>query len=235
MITLYAGAPMFGLPDASPFVVKTMLLLKMAGIPYQTKPTSFSKAPKGKMPYIETPDGLLGDSHFIKRHLETNHGADFSGGYSETEHAKGWTIARMLEEHLYFANVHTRWVPDSNFNIGPAHFFDDVPRLLRGFVRGMIRRKVKKMLKAQGLGRHTDDEILTLAKGDIDSVERLLGNKNYILGDRMSEYDATVFAFLLSAGCSHFDSRIGDDIRARPRVKAYLERIRSSFFPDAKL
>ncbi|MGO8847493.1 MAG: hypothetical protein ACLQFI_19590 [Methylocella sp.] len=35
MITLYTFGPYFGLPDGSPFVTKTMLLLKFAGLPYQ--------------------------------------------------------------------------------------------------------------------------------------------------------------------------------------------------------
>jgi hypothetical protein len=35
MITLYTFGPHFGLPDGSPFVTKTMLLLKFAGLPYQ--------------------------------------------------------------------------------------------------------------------------------------------------------------------------------------------------------
>ncbi len=34
MITLYTFGPHFGLPDESPFVTKTMLLLKFAGLPY---------------------------------------------------------------------------------------------------------------------------------------------------------------------------------------------------------
>ena len=33
MITLYGFGPLFGLPDPSPFVLKTMTQLKMAGLP----------------------------------------------------------------------------------------------------------------------------------------------------------------------------------------------------------
>jgi hypothetical protein len=34
MITLYTFGPYFGLPDGSPFVLKAMLLLKLAGLEY---------------------------------------------------------------------------------------------------------------------------------------------------------------------------------------------------------
>ena len=34
MITLYSFGPMFGLPDASPFVTKAEMLLKLSGLPF---------------------------------------------------------------------------------------------------------------------------------------------------------------------------------------------------------
>ena len=57
MITLYTFGPFFGLPDPSPFVIKAMLLLKLAGLPYREDRGGFRKAPKGKLPYIN--DGGL--------------------------------------------------------------------------------------------------------------------------------------------------------------------------------
>jgi hypothetical protein len=40
MITLYTFGPFFGQPDASPFVMKGMLLLKMAGLEFEARPTA---------------------------------------------------------------------------------------------------------------------------------------------------------------------------------------------------
>jgi glutathione S-transferase len=235
MITLYASGPLFGQPDPSPFVTKAMMLLKMAGIPFEAKPMSFSKAPKGKIPYIATVDGMLGDTHFIKCYLEEKFGADFSGGYSKDDHAKGWAIARMLEDHFYFLIVHDRWVPNHNFSIGPAQYFNVAPAPIRPFIRSFIRSKILKMLHAQGTGRHTDAEQAQLGRGDVDAVETLLGNKTYILGDTISEYDATVFAFLFSAAATVFKSEIGEHIRSRSALMAYLARIQIAYFPECKL
>ena len=61
MITLYGSGPHFGVPDASPFVSKAEILLKMSGVPYKKAKANFSKAPKGKIPYIEENGKLLGD------------------------------------------------------------------------------------------------------------------------------------------------------------------------------
>ena len=44
MITLYTFGPSWGLPDPSPFVMKAEMLLKLAGVPYQTDTRGFGKA-----------------------------------------------------------------------------------------------------------------------------------------------------------------------------------------------
>ena len=235
MITLHTSGSYFGLPDPSPFVVKAMMLLKMSSVPFECKPMSFREAPKSKVPYIRDGDLLLGDSHFIARHLEKQHGVDISGGHAQIDLAKGWAVARMLEDHLYFLIVHDRWANDRNFDKGPRQFFKMAPAPIRPFVTWMIRRKVRKMLHAQGMGRHTDAERLELARGDVNAVETLLGKGTYILGGHISEVDATAFAFLTSAACKHFDSRMADDIRSRPALMAYLGRVRDRFFGDMEL
>jgi glutathione S-transferase len=234
MITLYGSGPMFGLPDPSPFVVKAETLLKMSGVPYEKALMSFRKAPKGKIPYIEDKGHILGDSHFIRRHLERDYKIDFSGGYDERICAAGWALERMMEEHLYFLNVHSRWMDDGNFEKGPRQFFDRAPAPIRPVVRTVIRRKVRKMLHGQGLGRHSEDERLELAQRDIDCVETLLGDNRYIFGAKPCATDATAFPFLFSAAAPYFKSQIGDDIRTRPRLVAYLCRMQAEYFPDLK-
>jgi glutathione S-transferase len=235
MIKIFGAEPMFGLPAASPFATKTLLLIKMAGQTYQQLPMNFRKAPKGKLPYIETPNGMLGDSFFIARYLEKAFGADFAGDYGKEDLAKGWTIARMLEEHMYFITVRNRWRHDANFEKGPAQFFKGVPALIRPMVKKMIRNKALKANFAQGMGRHSEDEVLQLGKGNVDAIETLLGSKTYLLGPRMSEVDASGFAFLFGAASTFFESPLGAYIRAQPRIMVYLERIRSQYFPDCKL
>ena len=66
MITLYSFGPGFGLPDPSPFVTKVEALLKMAKLPYRMDTTGFTKAPKGKLPYIEDDGVTVSDSTFIR-------------------------------------------------------------------------------------------------------------------------------------------------------------------------
>ena len=64
MITLYGFGPAMGLPELSPFVTKAHILLKMAGLPYETVTTfgGFRKAPKVKIPYIRDEGAVEGRS-----------------------------------------------------------------------------------------------------------------------------------------------------------------------------
>lgn len=231
MLKLFIFGPYFGLPDASPFCLKAMTLLKMSGLPFETEKMNFKKAPKGKAPYLTDGSKQIADSHFIMRHLETAHGIDFSGGYDSATLAKGWAVSRMMEEHFYFLAMHYRWLHDGNFNKGPYQFFADAPALIRPLIAKIVRGKVRKTQNLQGLGRHSDAERLSLAKGDLDAIEAMLGSNPYLLGQNISAADASMFGFMWSTSIAYFNSPVGDYIRSRPVLIAYLMRMRDRFFP----
>ena len=101
MITLYGFGPGFGLPDASPFVTKTEVLLKMAGLPYRIDTNGFRKAPKGKLPYIDDDGEIIADSTLIRWHLESKRGIDFDRGVTREQKAVAWAFEKLAEDNLY--------------------------------------------------------------------------------------------------------------------------------------
>jgi glutathione S-transferase len=231
MITLYTFGPGLGLPDPSPFVMKAEVLLKMAGLPYQTDTHGFRRAPKGKLPYIEGYGFTIADSTLIRFHLERQHGIDFDAGYGPLERAQAWAVEKMLEEHLYFALAHARWMIPANLERGPALFFKSIPAPIRPLIISMVRRKVANNLKAQGMGRHSTDEIVELAKRDIDALALILGDKPYLLGDTPCGVDATVYAFVAGTLCPVFDTPIRTHAERHQNLRAYNERMREQFYP----
>lgn len=235
MLTLHTFGPHFGLPDASPFCIKGQVLMKMSGLAFNEAKFKFGKAPKGKGPYLEDNGKMIGDTHFIQRHLEVVHNADFSGGYAKAELDRAWPLARMVEEHLYFINGNIRWNRDENFWKGPYQFFADAPAPIRPLIARVIRRKRAKGALAQGLSRHTDAELLELARGDFDAIEATLVKKPFILGDKPCWVDASVFSELWSTECPFFTSEVGDEIRVRPILMDYLRRMAAKYFPDYKV
>jgi glutathione S-transferase len=231
MIILYGSGPMFGLPHASPFVMKAEILLKMSGLPYRNEEANLRKAPKGKMPWIEEDGKLIADSAFIRMHLEEKHGIDFSGGYGMRELAVGWALEKMLEEHVYWFNSNDRWLNDENFFKGPVHFFDEVPGLIRPLVVKIVRRQVRKNSHAQGTGRHSAAERLALGKKAVDAVSAILGEGKYMLGSRVCATDAAAYGALLSLTCPLFTSQLRDYAETKGNVMAYLGRMTAAFYP----
>ena len=232
MITLYAFGPAIGLPDPSPFVMKAEVLLKMVGQAYRVDTTGFSKAPKGKLPYIDDGSERIADSTFIRWHLEKKYKFDFDRGLNTEQRAVAWAFERSLEEHLYWALVHARWIDDANFDKGPRRFFGAVPAPVRPLVIGMVRRKVRQNLHGQGLGRHTPAEIAALAARSIEAVADYLGGKPFFMGAEPLGVDATVFAFAAGVLCPQFETPIRSAAERHDNLKRYVGRMAARFYPE---
>jgi glutathione S-transferase len=232
MITLYTFGPYFGLPDASPFVIKAMLLLKFAGLEYSEDRGGYGKAPKGKLPYINDDGLIVADSTFVRFHIEKKHSFDFDAGLDAAQKATAWSVEKMCEDHLYWALVVSRWIDDANFAKGPAHFFKAVP--FRPVVQSLVRRKVKKTLKLQGFGRHTAAEQDELALADINALAALIGDKAFLMGEKPCGADATVFAFVASFLTTVFDTPIRTAAERHPNLAAYKDRITRLYFSHSE-
>src|SRR5262249_43005326 len=131
MITLYAGGAGFGLPEVSPFCMKTEVQLQMAGLAFAKRPTNPAASPKGQMPFIDDAGELVADSHFIRLHVERKYGRDLDANLSDLERGQAWALERMLENHFYWALVQARWLNPENFAKGPTIFFSAAPEAAR--------------------------------------------------------------------------------------------------------
>jgi glutathione S-transferase len=244
MITLYSFGPAFGLPDSSPFVTKVELLLKMANLLYRTDTTGFARAPRGKLPYIDDDGVVVPDSTFIRWHLEKKYRIDFDLGLAATQRATAWALGKMAEEQLYWVLLYDRWMIDGNFRRGPARFFDarffdkvqffeKIPAV-RPLMTAMIRRKVRAALHAQGLGRHSPEEIAALGARSINAIADFLGDKPFFMGAEPTGADATMFAFVCAALCPYFESRLRGATERRDNLRRYVGRMTALYYPGLK-
>ena len=231
MITLYCFRSAPGLPDISPFVLKAMLLLKLAGLEYEENRHGYAKAPKGKLPYIDDDGTIVADSTFIRWHLEKSRGIDFDSHLTNEQRALGWAIEKMCEEHLYWILARGRWLDDANFERGPAKIFERVPAPMRPVVKFLVRRKIAKMLKMQGIGRHDATQAAALGVKDVETLATLLGDKPYLLGESPCGADAAVFAFMAGVLSPSWESPVRDAAVSKPNLVAYRDRVMSEYFP----
>jgi glutathione S-transferase len=231
MITLHVFGPSFGLPDGSPFVMKAMLLLKIAGLDYATQRDAPFKAPKGKLPFIDDDGETIADSTFIRFHIEKKYGFDYDSGLTPEQKAIGWTLEKLLEDHLYWLVLADRWLDDANFITGAARFFDAAPAPLRPFLRIMARGRIRKAAHAQGLLRHGPQDRRELARRGVEACAALLGDKPYLFGEQPYGADATLGAFTMSALCPLFASATREEIEKTSNLVAYAQRIEARYFP----
>ena len=117
MITLYGFGAGFGLPEISPFVTKTEVQLKMAGIAYRKEKAKPPASPKGQLPYIVDEAETIADSTFIRGHLEAKYGFDYDAPLSLQARAQAWAFERMIEHHVYWA-LRRALVDNENFAKG---------------------------------------------------------------------------------------------------------------------
>ena len=234
MIKLYQFAPAFGLPNASPFCMKLETYLRMAELPFEIVPASLQalqKAPKGKMPYIEDDGKFIADSGFIIDYLKACYGDTLDAWMNAEQRAVALAFQRLLEENLYWAVVHTRWVEEDGWQLTRVAFFADLPLPLKWIVPGFARRGLRGQLRGQGMGRHSADEIMAIGKRDITALADFLGSKDYVMGGRPCSLDACVYAFVANLIWAPVESALKVHAQRYPHLQAYGERMRSRYYP----
>ena len=220
--------PGFGLPSVSPFSTKAMLLLAMAGLDYEARPADPTKAPKGKLPVLIDGGRTVPDSHFIRRHVETAYGHDFDAGLDARERATAAAFAALLEDRLYWVAISERWLyPENRGSV--MTMLTMVPAPVRGLVRRLITRSIRRDARGQGMGRHTREEALALGREAIDALAELIGERPFTMGNEPTGLDATAYPFVIGCRADTFETRLAGFVEARPNLLAYAERMAARF------
>ncbi|NOR64352.1 MAG: glutathione S-transferase family protein [Rhodobacteraceae bacterium] len=232
MLKLITYPAAFGAPSASPFGVKAMCFLKMAGAEWEMGRSSDPrKAPKAKLPVLIDGDVKIPDSEDIRSFLEQKYSVDFDEGLSAEQRAVSRAIIRMCDEHLYFALVCDRWLNDANWGVLREEFFGMIPKLVRGFVTNKIRQQVRMSMHAQGMGRHSVAERLARADMDIRAITALVGDKPFLFGEAPTAADASAAPVLAAMAGSPTETLLSKRLNADAPLMAYLGRVQGALYP----
>ncbi len=227
-LTLFGIGPAFGLPEASPYVTKTEVQLKMASLAFAKERSQPDASPKGQVPFLSDGGALIADSTFIRAHIEKSYGIDLDRGLTERERAEAWAIERMIESQLNTALAYARWLLPENFAKGPARWFEGAPQGVREAVLGQVGAN----LKAQGIARHTPEEAVDLGDRSLHALSVLLADKPYLMGERPVAVDATAFGALAGIMTPFFESELRQRAESYPNLVAYVARMMARYFPD---
>jgi len=231
-IILYCGGPGFGLPEQSPYSMKAEVQLQLMGLPYRKVPARPDQGPKGQIPFIDDNGREVGDTTFIRAWLEQSYGVDLDEGLTAGERAQAWAIERMLENQLGWCGTWFRFMDDANFARGPARWFDTAPAEAREELRAQLQLNVAHTLRAVGVGRHLEAEIIALGTKSLQALSVLLGHKAFLFGDRPTGTDATAFAVCAAILTPYFDSPLRRKAEGFGNLVAYVDRGMAWFYPD---
>lgn len=249
-LLVHRGAERQGTYVWSPFVTKLEFRLRLANLSYDCGSAGPLLGPRGRIPYVELstpekPPESLADSTLIIRDLiDRGLMQDLNAGLSKKEAAQGLAIRALLEDKLFFYNIHERWI--CNYYTMRDYTMARVPfpqRILFGY---LAHRAVVRKLHDQGTGRFSDQEIHSFRKEIWESINDLLEDSRrkagseecfWIMGgSEPSEADATVFGFVVSCQISPAGPQSRELVRTEfPTVVDYATRIHHRYFPDYRL
>ncbi len=232
MITLYNFGPFGGLVDPSPFCLKVDCYMRAAGIEFVTKSgiNNISKSPKNKLPFIEDDARAIGDSSLIIEYLKEKFGDKLDCDLNAEQKAVARAFTKMMDENLYWCIVHSRWLGE-NWPQVKQELFGKMPFPLKLIVPTIARKGIKKQLYMQGLGRHSEQELLDIARQDISALSDYLGTKDFFLINKPTSLDICAFAFLAEMIVPDMQCGLNDIARSFDNLVSFVHRMKARFYP----
>jgi glutathione S-transferase len=226
MIKLFQFPALWNLPNASPFCMKLETYLRLAHLPYEIvvmhDPRS---APKGKLPYIEDKGVKIADSGLIIDYLKHTYGDPLDAHLTAIQNGQALALQRLVEEHLYWAVVYSRWVDPQGWAIVKPTYFGHLPFLVRCFVPDRLRKYMQKELHYHGLGLHAAADVYKLGNADITALSDILNDQSYFMGDQVTSIDACIYAMLANILKTPIHSPLQAHARTCANLLSYCERM----------
>jgi glutathione S-transferase len=231
-IKLFQFAPMFGIPNLSPFCCKLETWLRIAKIDYEVVVTPDPRrAPHGKLPFIEDGGERIPDTSLIIEHLKRTRGVDPDAKLDPAQRALALLVQRTIESHYNFVAVYTHlyWEPGAERTRAR---FDAIPAWVRPLVARLVRGKVRDILWYQGLLRHSHEHIVETGVRDWEAVLERMGPGPFFFGAEPTTTDAIVFGALATSLVPPIETPIKAFLGFHPGCVAYARRMSERFFPE---
>ena len=235
-VRLHKFGAAWGIADPSPFCLKVESFLREADIPYEVVPfdfkRSFAKAPKGKLPFIEDEDGtVVGDSSLIIERLSRQRDIDMDASLDGRQRCISLAFRRMLDEHLYWVAVYSRWLDEPGWSVISRSFFAGVWRPIRPLTVPLARRRVAAALRAQGTSRHSREEIYAFGNEDLQALSGLLGEDSYFFEEnRPTLLDLSAHAFVAEIVAPPIDSPLKKACLSLRNLTDHFQRMQARLY-----
>lgn len=224
-----------GTANLSPFCAKLDMMLQISELAFERHVEGDTRqGPKQKLPFIDDNGMPIGDTYFIERHLQKAHRFDSLHHLSPEARAQGNMIMATMEEKLYWVLVYGRWQKPENAKVMTNIFFGNIPdETLRENMATGAQAAMRQTLNGQGMGRHTEEEVLEIGRQIVDDLSIILAEDEYYFGSKPTVIDASVFGMLVNFVQSPIATLITKHIGSKPNLVRYMDRIAQQFFPQS--
>ncbi len=209
--------------NASPFCAKLELFLKYFNIPFKVEAALPMHGPNKKIPFAEYQGETLGDSELILRRLIKDY--DIHQGLTDQQKSQGHVWQQMLEQHLYWVLVYSRWVPEQSWEKLEAAFFSGLKWPLRPIIAKQSRKLAKKNMYSQGIGRFDFKQVLAMGREDLSALNTHLSINTYICGEQFSHFDFFVYAIIKNIDNSEMNTELSLLIKPFTHLRDYQKRV----------
>lgn len=224
--------------EISPFCDKVRRILNVKRVPYRTREVGLLEAqmgyrkinPTGKVPALVDESGrTICDSTDIAHWLEERHPTPPLVPRDTRERALVHILEDWADESLYFFEVRLRLGMSANRARTLPKLIQQESSVVRALAPMLVPLAIGQQLKAQGIGRRSDAQVVTELRRHLDALAALLGGHDYLVGSTLTLADIAVFAQLFAIR----DSAEGAaEIATRPAVVDFMERIDRETRPD---
>ncbi|WP_372370761.1 glutathione S-transferase family protein [Candidatus Uabimicrobium sp. HlEnr_7] len=231
MIELHQYPGSWGLPSSSPFCIKVETYLLITQIPYKTVwENNPGRGPKGKMPFIKDQKKVIADSSFILEYLQSNYEPNLDLNMDETQKVIMLAFQRLIEESLYWVLLYSRWGDTQGWQEIKKEITPMLPPLIGKAIIHIIRKNLLRQAYAQGMGRHTREEIYSIGKSNIEALAKFLENKPYFFGDKPRSIDCSFYSFLITILQSPVTGPLQDYTKSFVNLREYCARISEKYW-----
>ena len=238
MLTLYNTEPLGEvMGGASPYVYKVDIWLRMAGIEYREVIAPAAKllmdAPRGLMPFIELDGETVGDSSLIIERLKDRFDDPLDDHrLSQEQVEKGELLKSLCEHELFEVIFYGRWHKESDFASMAFFILGGAPgdpaqaeEMLSHWMS-----EARETLHTLKIGRYDLGFVNAKLRKCLGLLSSVLGDFNWLFGDKPSTYDAVVFSVLASLIHYPFKNPQVAISHEYENLVRYCDRIKSSYY-----
>ena len=138
-------------------------------------------------------------------------------------------LQRLLEEHLYFVLVWSRWVdPEGWKTFGPA-LLAPIPQPMRQIAAIVVRRRIRNALYAQGIARHQRADVYAMGSADLEALAAVLGEQPFFAGPHPTTIDASAYGLLACILLVPVETELKRAAQRLPNLVAWTETMARRF------